>query len=104
MKTTAIILLLTLTVVLTGCVMVNAPVTGGLFTEVKGPVSGVDNTIGQTKVGKAEAQGIIIVGTGDASIKTAMENGGITKIHHVDHESFSVLGVYAKYTTIVYGE
>jgi len=104
MKTTAIILLLTAAVVMTGCVMVSTPVYGGLFTQTKGAVSGVDNTVGQGKVGKAEAEGIIIVGTGDASIKTAMENGGITKIHHVDHESFSVLGVYAKYTTIVYGE
>ena len=97
-------LLVAMTFGLMSCVMVSTPVYGGLFTQTKGAVSGVDNTVGQSKVGKAEAQGIIVVGTGDASIKTAMENGGITKIHHVDHESFSVLGVYAKYTTIVYGE
>jgi hypothetical protein len=33
-----------------------------------------------------------------------MRNGGITRIHHVDHETSNILGVYAKYTTIVYGE
>jgi TRL-like protein family len=33
-----------------------------------------------------------------------MRNGGITQIHHVDHETTSILGVYAKYITIVYGE
>lgn len=104
MRTAAIVLVLVATVALTGCVMVSSPVYGGLFTQTKGPVTGVDNSVGQIKVGKAEAQGIIIVGTGDASIKTAMENGDITKIHHVDHESFSVLGVYSRYTTIVYGE
>ena len=104
MRTAAIVFVLAAAVTLTGCVMVSTPVYGGLFTQTKGPVTGVDNTVGQLKVGKAEAQGIILVGTGDASIKTAMENGDITKIHHVDHESFSVLGVYARYTTIVYGE
>ena len=33
----------------------------------------------------------------------AMKAGGITKIHHVDHESQIILGVLADYTTIVYG-
>jgi len=104
MRTTAIVLTLAAVITLSGCVIPATPVYGGLFTETKGPVTGVDNSVGQTKVGKAEAQGIIIVGTGDASIKAAMENGDITKIHHVDHETFSVLGVYARYTTVVYGE
>jgi len=45
-----------------------------------------------------------VYATGDASISAAMRNGKITRIHHVDHETFSILGVYAKYTTIVYGE
>jgi len=33
-----------------------------------------------------------------------MKNGGITRIHHIDYETLGILGVYAKYTTIVYGE
>jgi len=33
-----------------------------------------------------------------------MENGGITKIHHVDYKTEVVLGIYAKLTVIVYGE
>ncbi len=41
---------------------------------------------------------------GDASISAAMAEGGITKIHHVDSKVFQVLGLYAKYETIVYGE
>jgi hypothetical protein len=41
---------------------------------------------------------------GDASISAAAQNGGITRIHHVDHETMNILGIYAKYTTIVYGE
>ena len=31
-------------------------------------------------------------------------NGGINRIHHVDHETTNILGIYAKYVTIVYGE
>jgi hypothetical protein len=30
--------------------------------------------------------------------------GGITKIHHVDFHSTSILGIYAKYMVTVYGE
>ena len=41
---------------------------------------------------------------GDASIEAAAKAGGITKIHHVDFKSHSVIGIYAEFTTIVYGE
>ncbi len=56
------------------------------------------------KTGRATAWGILVYATGDASISAAMANGGITRIHHVDHETMNILGVYARYTTIVYGE
>ena len=75
----------------------------GIYTETKAPVA-VGSEAGFSKVGTAESTGIICVATGDASIATAMKNGGITKIHHVDCEVTTVLGVYTKYTTVVYGE
>lgn len=82
-----------------------APVFGGVVTNnVKGPVTGVDNSVSMKKVGTAEAQSIVFFAQGDASIKRAMESAEITKVHHVDSETFSVLGVYARYKTIVYGE
>jgi hypothetical protein len=56
------------------------------------------------KVGRAEAWGIVLFSTGDASISAAMQNGGITRVHHVDHETQNILGFWSKYTTIVYGE
>lgn len=98
--------LIAVAVVATGCVVpTGAPVIGGLVTaNVAGPVAGVDNNVGMSRVGEAEATGIIFFSQGDASIKAAMENGGITKVHHVDNESFSVLGLYTVYKTIVYGE
>ena len=41
---------------------------------------------------------------GDASVQTAARNAGITKISHVDYKKTSVIGVYAKVITVVYGE
>ena len=89
---------------LTGCSAVgHAPVTALVTLNEKGPVS-AGPAAGSAKIGRAEAWGILVFATGDASISAAMRNGGITRIHHVDHETSSFLGVYAKYTTIVYGE
>jgi len=55
-------------------------------------------------MGTAKATAIIGIATGDASIAAAMSNGGITKVHHVDTEVTNILGIYATYTTVVYGE
>jgi hypothetical protein len=102
----AVLLVATLAFVATGCVIpYGAPNNGGLVTmNVKGPVAGVDNSVGMSKVGVAESMGVLFFTQGDASIKAAMDNGGITKVHHVDSESFHVLGLYSVYKTIVYGE
>jgi len=45
-----------------------------------------------------------IITTGDASIKAAMEAGGITKIHHIDQSCMNIFQLYATYTIKVYGE
>ena len=74
-----------------------------LFTQTDAAVA-VGSGSGADKVGTAESTAIICFATGDSSISKAMANGGITKIHHVDCKVFSVLGLYAKYTTVVYGE
>jgi hypothetical protein len=90
--------------VLGGCAVVgSAPVTAPITVDMKGPVA-VGPAAGSSKIGRAEAWGILVYASGDASIATAMRNGGITRVHHVDHETMNILGVYAKYTTIVYGE
>src|SRR5213593_4770731 len=89
---------------LTGCATVgHAPVTSLVTLNEKGPVA-AGSAAGSSKVGRSEAWGILVFATGGASISAALRNGGITRIHHVDHETSSFLGVYAKYTTIVYGE
>lgn len=90
----------------TGCV---GPMTtiggvgGAIYTDVSGPILATSNA-GASKKGQAESTGIICFATGDSSIKAAMENGGITKISHVDYHTTSVLGLYAKTIVTVYGE
>jgi hypothetical protein len=90
--------------VLTGCSAVgHAPVTALVTLNEKGPVS-AGPAATSPKVGRASAWGILVFATGDASISAAMSNGGIARVHHVDHETLNILGIYAKYTTVVYGE
>ena len=79
------------------------PMNGSLYTSLKGPVA-VGDASGSSKTGTAKATAIIGFATGDASIQAAMENGGITKVHHVDSKVMNILGIYAEYTTVVYGE
>ena len=89
---------------LTGCAAVaHGPVTAPITIDMKGPVS-AGPAAKSPKVGRAEAWGILLYATGDASIAAAMNNGGITRIHHIDNETMNILGIYAKYTTIVNGE
>ena len=88
-----------------GCMIVQSPVAGGIYTEVKAPLSVGANAGGSAKVGTAMAKTILgWVATGDASIEAAMKNGGIRKIHHVDYHAKSILFFYGEFTTTVYGE
>lgn len=89
---------------MSSCAFVSAPVMGTLYTDVKAPLA-VTSNAGSTKVGTAKMQSILgIVATGDASIEAAAKSAGITKIHHVDYEANSILGIVASFTVVVYGE
>jgi len=99
----SLVLALSCAALITGCALGHGPVVAPVTFGMNGPVSAGPATAGP-KTGKAEAWGIVLFATGDASISAAASNGGITKIHHVDHETTNILGIYAKYTTIVYGE
>jgi len=77
---------------------------GTIYTDVKGPVAVTGNS-NSTKAGSAEATSILgLFATGDASIQAATTNGNISKIHHVDHHSTSILGIFSTYKITVYGE
>jgi hypothetical protein len=95
-----------LAALLTGCVMPVGPmgsVTGGIYTDTMGPVAVTDNAAA-TKSGEATSSGLLGFAWGDSSIKAAAAAGSITKISHVDSHTKTVLGVWGKTTTIVYGE
>jgi len=97
-------MLLTVVAFMSSCAMVKSPLTGVWYTNVKAPVA-VTGNANSTKVGSASAKSILgIIATGDASIDAAAKSAGITKIHHVDEQSTSVLGFFAKYEVFVYGE
>ena len=107
MKKTLILLMITVfsMSLMSGCAyVVKQPVTGFIYSEVKDGMLTNEGT-GMSKKGTATATSILgWVATGDASISAAMKNGGITKVHHVDFESTSIIGIYATYTVVVYGE
>jgi len=95
---------------LAGCAgYVRAPVVPGygfIFSDFKSPMQTEFNktTIAE-KRGEATSQDILgWVCTGDASIKAAAADGKITTVHHVDYHFWNILGVYSKFTTIVYGD
>ena len=89
-----------------GCVMVGpSHATSALTLDVVSPAdSFVDNSVKPLKMGTATASGIICFTEGDASLTAAMENGGITKVHHVDYKVKNILGIVGSSTTIVWGE
>ena len=98
-----LMLAVTCAVLLSGCVIAHAPVVAPITINERGPVA-AGGAAASPKTGRATAMGILFFAHGDASVSAAMANGGITRVHHVDHETTNILGFYAKYTTIVYGE
>ena len=87
-----------------GCATVASPVMGGIYTDVKAPITATTNSKG-SKIGTATATSILgLIATGDASIHTAAKNGGITNIRQVDYHSTSILGIYATFTVEVHGD
>ncbi|MCK9450733.1 MAG: TRL-like family protein [Bacteroidales bacterium] len=93
-----------ISLLLSSCAVSKSPLTGFLYMDVKAPLTATGNS-GSSKVGSASAKSILgIVATGDASIDAAAKSAGITKIHHVDEQSTSILGIIATYKVYVYGE
>ena len=78
-----------------------------VYLNVKQPLdTDLQETQLGTKVGKSQAQSILwLVAWGDAGTQAAARDGGITTLKHADQERFSILlGVYARFRTIVYGD
>lgn len=68
------------------------------------PITATSNSVGN-KCGEASTTRILgFGGSSNIGINKAAKNAGITKISHVDYSSYTVLGIYTKMTTRVYGE
>jgi len=93
---------------LVGCVRAPfVPPQGYAFSQTKAPLDldFKETKIAGTKKGTANVTNILGLFTfGDASAKTAAENGNISIIDHADYEHFNILGLFQKTTVIVYGK
>ena len=103
------IAILMLSVLLTGCgaFSTGAPVVGALVTNVQAPVAvnPGEFDIYRLKVGSSSATSVFgLIASGDASIRAAVVDGGISEIYFVDSETKIILGIFATYTVVVYGK
>ncbi len=90
---------------ISGCAMVAAPVSNGLLmTNLRGP--GHTTTLTEApKMGTGCSTNILgLVAMGDSSIDAAKRSARITEVATVDFDSFSLLGVYARFCVIVRGK
>ncbi len=91
MRKIALMCVVTVLLVLTGCTTVL-------------PVTATGNTIG-SKVGEASGGFLFAIPlNGNSSIRAAAGNAGITTVSTVDLKITTYLGVYTTVTTIVTGE
>ena len=85
-------------------------VAGVVYTEVTSPAQylavATDKDAECRRRGEASNMAFLgLFAFGDAGIDAAMRNGGITKVHHVDHVMQHFLyTIYARDKTVVYGE
>lgn len=92
-----------LAVSMNSCIATQAGM-GGLYTDVRQGEMATSNVRG-SKMGTSSASAYLgLVAIGDASVETAAQNAGITRISHVDSKKWSILGIITTTTTIVYGE
>ena len=106
MKTTiACILCLTAVVLLgAGCAAMYPP-GGSVYATLNMPLVATSNQAPMPmKIGTATCKSFFgVYAAGDVSLQTAMKNGNITKVHHVDWQVKNIIGV-ATYKLTVYGE
>ena len=77
--------------------------TGVWYTDYQTPLQATQNDTG-SKMGEACQTNILgLIATGDASISTAAQNGGVTKINSVDTNFNHILGIFSKTCTRVSG-
>lgn len=104
MKKIATIAALSSVALLGGCAAGYTPVSVGLITDVKGPITATEHR-GTSKTGTACASTIIgLVNSGDASIAAAKTNGDIDTVSTVDFHTKGFYPFFGKTCTIVKGD
>ncbi len=108
MRTLPVFGMMMLIVGLGGCMIVDSPIKGVLGTEVIwGDIATGESSApsrGATKQGKACADSILgLVARGDASVRAAKENGGITEVTSVDHSARNFFNIVGQWCTLVRG-
>jgi hypothetical protein len=96
---------MSLVVCLGGCMIVDAPIRGVVGTEVIwGDVAGKAATPNTARQGKACAESILgLIAHGDASVRAAKENGGISEVTTIDHSARNFFGIVGEWCTLVRG-
>ena len=97
------IICLSLAVVFFGGCLAHSPVAGILVTAVDGPVNAT--TFDQTaRSGSSCAFSLLgLIAWGNASIDEAKREGQIKQVASVDFSSFSLLGTFGSFCTVVRG-
>lgn len=90
------------------CALVCAQLLGGcLYVNATYPLDvNMDQTPVAPKTGMASRHSVLwAVAWGDGGTQAAARNGGLKVIHNADtHDEVYLFGIYARRTTIVYGE
>jgi hypothetical protein len=103
LRNVAMMTLIVLAFTTGGCMVVQSPVLGLVYTDAKYGDTATGEA-GANKEGQACARSILgLVAEGDASIATAKAKGGITQVSSVDHKSTNLLGIIGEWCTVVKG-
>jgi hypothetical protein len=100
-----VVVAVTLVSISVSCSMPRSPITFALYQDVKDGLAVNPGDIPDApKVGESTSTSVIGITTGDSSIDAARRQGNLKKIYYADYHSFSILGIYGKTTTKVYGD
>jgi hypothetical protein len=86
-----------------GCIAAPVvPPLGIIYTNIDAPLA-PKGEVG-SKRGVSHVTAFLgLFSTGDGSVRQAAANGNISNVQLVDYEFTNVLGIYQRYTTVVYG-
>jgi TRL (tRNA-associated locus)-like protein len=108
MRMIGLLLAMSLVVGIEGCMIVEAPIRGVVGTEVTWGDTAMEEASssapGQEKQGKACAESILgLMAHGNAGVRAAKLNGGITKVTNIEHSARNFFGIVGEWCTIVRG-